>query len=158
MPRPPLARYEDLCEALGDEAVGIDEDKAMWLLGRASAIVRAQAGVTWLDDDEAALVDVPPDIPGVIVGMVERATKNPTGTVQENAGPFGRSFGADAASRLYLTAMDKLVIGAAAGVISSGIGVLSTTRGCLETGAVTDRAYLGDGSAPEEYAPWDLMS
>lgn len=133
MARPTLATLDDLAVVLGEIA---DPEQAEALLQRASAIVRAYARKTWLDEEETELEDLPSDIPGVVVGMVERATSNAAGVTQESAGPFSRSFGADAANRLYLTAMDKLVIRAAAG--STGIGTLSTSRGPIETADVCD--------------------
>lgn len=151
MPRPPLANVDDLEAALGAEVD--NEDQATSLLERASAIVRAYARKTWLNADETELEDVPADIPGVVVSMVERATRNPTGVTQEQeqAGPFARSrsFGTDASQRLYLTRSDKLVIGAAAG--TAGLGTISTTRGPLETAGACDDLF------PEEVMetmPW----
>lgn len=135
MARPPLATVDDLHDALGTPVSGSDVKKALSLLGRASAIVRAFAGKTWVDDQNA-LEDVPEDIPGVVVSMVERATRNPDGYTQETAGPFSRSFGSEAAQRLFMTSMEKLVIRAACG--STGISVLPTTRGDLETPSVVD--------------------
>lgn len=149
MPRPPLATVEDLQAAFGDETID-DTTKALSLLERASAIVRAYAHATWLDDEESAVVDVPADVPGVVVSMVERATRNPTGATQETVGPFGRSFGAEAASRLYLTAAEKLVIREAVGG-TGGLRTVGTTRGPLETTTAADDLW------PEEVIetmPW----
>jgi len=144
MARPALATVEDLNEAL-DPADQVDEDHAAQagsLLARASEIVRAHAGVTWLTDDESALDAVPAQIPGVVVSMVERATSNPSGAVQEQAGPFSRSFGTSAADRLYLTRWEKLVVSRAAGR-QAGLATIGTTRGPLETCAA-------DGMWPDE--------
>lgn len=129
MTRPPLASQDDLERLLGASAD--DPLRALALLENASAIVRAYAGLTWLNDDETDLEDVPADIPGVVAGMVERATRNPSGTVAESAGPFSRSFGPDAAQRLYMTSNEKLVIRAAAG--RGTVGTIQTSRGPVET-------------------------
>lgn len=140
MARPALATVDDLEILLGDSVP--DADQAEARLGQASAIVRAFARQTWLNDDND-LENVPDDIPGVVTAMVERASRNPDGATQESAGPFSRSFGPDAASRLYLTANEKSVI--RAGVGSTGIGTLSTSGGDLETAQVTDDAgWAGD--------------
>lgn len=127
MARPPLATVEDLEVALG--APVPDEDQALYLLRRASAIVRAYAGRTWLDDD-GELADVPDDIPDLVVGMVERATRNPDGLTQQSSGPFSRSWGADAAHRIYMTRDEKMVIKASVGALP--LGTISTTRGRVE--------------------------
>lgn len=144
MARPALATIDDL-EALLGSSVD-DTAQALARLGQASAIVRAFAGETWLNEDETELVDVPPDIPGVVAGMVERASHNPAGITQEVAGEFSRSFGADAAKRIYLDWNDKLVIRAAIGALGSGIGVLTTTRGDIETRDVS----VVSGTLPTE--------
>ena len=144
MARPVLADIEALNVALDTPVT--NEAQALSLLHRASAIVRAYAGQTWLDDD-GNLEGVPDDVPGVVVSMVERATRNPDGGVsnQETVGPFAwsRSFGDDAAQRLYLTAMDKLVLGSAIG--ASPLGIITTTRGPLETPSVSDYWDLPEG-------------
>jgi hypothetical protein len=148
MARLPLATIEDLEERL-NEAVGDALLQAEARLRDASAIVRAYAGETWLNDD-GELEDVPDDIPGVVASMVERASRNPAGITQETAGPFARSFGSDASQRLYLTANEKLIIRNAIGA-RSAIGTLSTTRGDVETGWITeDYAYWPE----EESIPW----
>lgn len=132
MARPALATIGDLEVLLGYSITpGADSDQAQARLENASEIVRAYAGVDWLNDAEDAPADVPGAIPGLVAGVVERATRNPSGIVQETAGPFGRSFGADAAQRLYLTAAEKAVIRRAAG--RSQLGSIATTRDSLET-------------------------
>ncbi len=134
MARPALATLDDLEALLG--SLVDDPTQALARLRQASAIVRAFAGVTWLNEDETELLDVPPDIPDLVAGMVERASHNPSGATQETAGEYSRSFGSDAAKRIFLDWNDKLVIRAAVGASPSGIGVLTTTRGEVETRAV----------------------
>lgn len=119
--------------ATSDDIIGgadIDETTLELLLGRASAIVRAYADNDWVNDD-GELEDVPEAIPGVVAAMVERAVSNPSGVIQEGAGPFQRSFGADAAARLYLTNVEKRVIRRAIG--ASGLAAVSLSRGPVET-------------------------
>lgn len=149
MARPSLATVADLNEALDTPVT--NETQAQTLLDRASAIVRAYAHTTWLNDTGAELANVPDDIPGVVVSMVERASRNPTGTTQEQAGPFMRSFGAEASNRLYLTKWERMVISEAAGNVT-GVGTISTTRGPLETACP-----VGGDLYPEEVLetiPW----
>lgn len=144
MARPALATLDDL-EALLGSSVD-DPTQALARLGRASDIVRAFAGVTWLNEDETELENVPSAISGVVAGMVERASLNPTGVTQEVAGEFSRSYGPDASQRIYLDWNDKLVIRDAIGASTSGIGVLTTTRGVVETRDVT----VASGTLPTE--------
>lgn len=148
MARPALATVDDLEILLGESVV--DPAQADARLCQASELVRAYAGQDWLDDDETALDGVPGAIPGVVCGIVERATRNPDGVTQEAAGPFSRSFGADAASRIYLADGDKRIIRRAAG--AQPLAVISTTRGQMETGAVVD----GWSDIPEELDPYSV--
>lgn len=134
MPRPALATLDYLEARLGYEVT--DPAQAQARLEDASAIVRAYASKTWLDVDGHLIADVPEDIAGVVAGMVERIIRNPDGAVAETAGPFQRQLGPRAAERLYLSAMDKLVIDAA--VASPGLTTISTTRGLVETHTVRD--------------------
>lgn len=127
-PLPPLAEVWHLTERMGDGAV-TDEVQAIARLADASSLVRSYAGTDWIDDDGEPAP--PPAIPGLVAGMVERAVRNPMGATQTQAGPFGVSFGPEAASRIYLTAAEKQVIRQAVG--RSNIGVLSTSRGSVET-------------------------
>lgn len=144
MARPALAELTDLEALMG--ATIANPEQANARLAQASEIVRAYAGATWLNEGETAVEGVPGQIPGVVAAMVERATRNPEGVTQETTGPFGRSFGSDAASRLFLTSAEKLVVRSAAG--RRNIGTLSTTRGCIETPSViANGGYLPSDSA-----------
>jgi hypothetical protein len=137
MSRAPLATVDDVAARLG-QTLDPTDPQVLARLGDASEIVRAYAGETWLDD-EGDLDDVPDAIPGVVAQMVERAARNPMGVVaeQKTAGPFQQqfSFGADAATRIYMTRNDKMVVRAAVG--RTGIGTIATSRGILETPPVT---------------------
>lgn len=153
MARPALATVEDLERLLG-EAVS-DAAQADARLEQASELVRAYARVDWLNDDESEIEDVPGQIPGVVAAIVERASRNPSGATQETAGPFSRSFGAEAAARMYLTAGEKLIIGHATSTI--GLGVITTTRGPMETASVRecwDGGMSGLTEADDPYALW----
>ena len=119
---PPLASFPDLEAWLGDS---LDAVRGQAVLDNASAQVRAAAGRTWVDEANA-LVDVPADIRALVVRLAARMYANPTGSRQESAGPFSRSLG------------DGLLTDDETGVIgryrpSSGLGVISTTRGRIET-------------------------
>lgn len=154
MGRPALATVDDLELLLGESIA--DPGQAEARLEQASELVRAYAGQDWLTDDDTELALVPGALPGVVCGIVERATRNPDGVTQEAAGPFSRSFGADAASRIYLTDGDKRIIRHASGAQS--LTVISTTRGAMETANVLDIAVdeglSGITEADDPYALW----
>lgn len=152
MARPALATVDDLERLLGESVP--DADQAEARLEQASELVRAYARTDWLNEDEDDVEGVPGAIPGVVAGIVERASRNPDGATQESAGPFSRSFGADAAARLYLTAGEKLIIGHATSAV--GLGVITTTRGAMETPSVLDctGGLSGLTEADEPYSLW----
>lgn len=141
MARPALATLDDLERLLG--AIS-NEDQAQARIEQASELVRAFAGVDWLNANQDDVENVPGAIPGVVIGIVERAVGNPDGVTanSETAGPFARSFsfGQDAASRIYLTDADKRIIRHAVSG-QPGVFTISTTRGILET--------------PGPWGPWD---
>lgn len=150
MARPALAELADLEALVG--TIG-DPSAAEARLAQASEIVRAYAGQTWLTEDESALAEnVPGAIAGVVAAMVERATLNPSGATQEAAGPYSRSFGADAAHRLYMTASERSIVRAAAG--RSALGTIATTRGDLETRPVVPCDMVGIADEPSLPAGW----
>lgn len=107
MPLPPLAVEADVTGRAPD--LDIDEDQVELLLGDASALVRAYAGRSWVDD-EGQLDGVPDGVVGIVASMVIRALRNPSGVTQETTGPFNVSYGSSAADRLYLTRSDRLLL------------------------------------------------
>lgn len=154
MARPALASVEDLERLLAEDIDGdASTEQAEARLEQASELVRAYAGTDWLNADESDVEGVPGAIPGVVVGIVERASRNPSGTVSESAGPYSRSFGSEAAARIYLTAGDKMIIRHAVGNVS-GLSVISTTRGPIETGDCP--GWLGFEDTVENLDPYRL--
>lgn len=136
MPRPALSTLDRLEKLLGGPDALTDRTQAQARLEDASEEVRAYAGVDWLNAEGTAVEDVPPQVSDVVARMVERATLNPEGATFAADGPFSRSFGADAAQRLYLTRGERLIIRRAVG--RGLVGTLATSRGNLETAAVRD--------------------
>lgn len=128
MARPRLTTVEAVARLLGQDITNTDQAEAF--IEIASEVVRAFAKQTWLNEAEDALEGVPAQIPGVVDRMVVRAIRNPDEVTQEQAGPFTRSM-----RPVYMDQYDKMVVRSAVG--SSGVGVLSTTRGDLETPAVS---------------------
>jgi len=105
MAYPPLATIDDI-EARAP-TLTLNETQAEALLVDASAIIRAYAGRTWVDDAGTALSGVPDGVPGMAAMMVIRALRN-DGFSQEGIGDYSVNYGAQAADRLFLTKADKL--------------------------------------------------
>lgn len=154
MARPALASTEDLDRLLDAPLTDAQKPQAEARLEQASEIVRAYAGTDWLNAAGTAVEDVPGAIPGVVAAMVERASRNPDGAVSETTGPFARSFGPEAATRLFLTKWEQAVIRHAAGTAPSGLQVISTTRGPIDTAPLT--ACTPYGTSTEENDPYSL--
>lgn len=138
---PAFVDVSEFADWLGEKIDADDQAHAGALLAAASTLVRAAAGRTWVEDGE--LVDDVPDVVGVVVCQsAERKWRNPAGIVQEQTGPFGSSFGSDAARGVYLTDDEKDQVRSAAG--RTGIGTITTTRGNVEielpSGGVSDPA------------------
>src|SRR5574338_247454 len=154
MSRPALAILDDL-EPLTGAIAESGVERANKLLAMASEVVRAYAATTWLNDAGDDVEDVPGQIADIVAAMVERATRNPMGVTQESAGPFSRSFGADASQRLYMTRAERMVVRAT--VERTVIGTLGTSRGALETRAVDVTSTWGDDAPIEATDPFSLV-
>lgn len=135
-----LADIEELEQRLGEQLEGDAAIQALARLDDASHIVRAYAGTV---SDDWAGADIPDAVPGIVASMVERATRNQDGVIQEGAGPFQRSFGADAANRLYLTKNDKMILRALGGGTAT-LGVIGFSRGTVETASPCGTDALAD--------------
>lgn len=108
---------------------------AVALLDHVSAMVRAHAGVNWVDE-HGDLEGVPQDIPGIVLQVAARVWSNPDARRQSTEGPFSASW--DAVG-LSLSADERRRVSAAAATGPyRGLGVVSTTRGDVETPSVID--------------------
>lgn len=130
MSTPPLATLEDLEARLGQPVPADQETRALALLDDASALVRAVARRSWIEDGE--LADVPTAVVGVVANVAARAFRNPDGVTQDTAGPFTVSYGPLAAERLFLTRGEREILSR----FTRNIGTISLTRGSIETDTV----------------------
>lgn len=105
MTLPALAEVQDLADWLGEDLSGDTTRVAAWLRG-ASALVRAAAKQTWVDD-EGALTDVPDEIHTVVLQVTERKWRNPTGVIQDTAGPLTERYAERASEGLYLSDSER---------------------------------------------------
>jgi hypothetical protein len=137
MALPPLAEFEDF-ETWCSRAVP-NESRAEAILSAASTLVRTSTGRMWVDaagDPEEDLTETQLDAAKTVVLQVsERVYFNPNGNTQESTGPFQRSVAAWYALGLVLTDEERQMLGPTETI--SGLGVISTTRGQLETPSVS---------------------
>lgn len=129
---PTLAQVEALEARLGVSFSGTDFGRALGALQDASALIRAEAGQDWLDDDgnpdfgglSAAEIAT---LESVCLAVALRAYRNPSGAVQSSVGDVSVSFGRDSATgAVFLTEADRRVIRRVAG-LSSVVAVALTT-------------------------------
>jgi hypothetical protein len=117
----------------GGISVG-DEARAQAALEDASALIRVHAEKTWVTDGVLD-ADVP-DIIGTICMLAARRVMENPEALESQTQTLGdatesRAFGANS-NDVYLTAAEKAMVRKAAGV-RSGLWVMPTTRGYLET-------------------------
>lgn len=112
--------------------------RAEAIISAASTLVRTSTGRMWVDaagDLEEDITETQIDAAKTVVLQVsERVYFNPQGNTQESTGPFQRSVAAWYSLGLALTDEERLLLGPTETV--RGLGVISTTRGNLETPAV----------------------
>jgi hypothetical protein len=149
---PPFATVEDV-EAEYGSALANDDlaVRVEWLLDKASLLIRSETGSSWVDDDNALEGDALAldTFQHVATSAVVRCLHNPSGIVQEAAGPFSQTFSADSSPSIYLTKTEKRML-ARWGAADSRIGSLTTvptTRGAVETPNVTCRSLGEDAAA-----------
>lgn len=84
MSLPALATVEDLEVRLGRSC---DRARAQAALVDASALIRAEAGETWVGDDNE-LAGVPDVVVALALKVARRSMQNPEGYTSETVGPF----------------------------------------------------------------------
>jgi hypothetical protein len=127
-------------DTLEDRGVVVDLTRAQAALMDVSALIRREAGKTWVDED-GDLEEVPDEVVAVLVEVIRRSVSNPTGATQVSLGDASVSYGGTGrVGALFLYPDEKRIIRRAAGrsavgyVHAEGIGV----------GAVGPSDYLYD--------------
>lgn len=135
MTLPALADLDAFKVRLGFDLALSDEPRAQAALEDASALARAEAGVDWITDADPPALDTA-NIPDIVVAIVLRAARrafiNPDEVESESAGSYQVRF-----RDVYLTVKECELIRNAGGTTPTGLGVVSTTRGPIETAPLT---------------------
>ncbi len=122
-----------------------DEARAQAALDDASALIRAEAGMTWADTD-------PPEIAKMVcIAAARRSFINPDAIRSQNLDGYAMSF-ASASPDVYLTAAERSLVRRAVG--KSGVWALPTTR--LADGEVDGSTLYLDVEPPGEPMPYDV--
>lgn len=109
---PPLVLTQDLEYRVGYVFEGTALTQAESFLDDASALVRDEAGLTWIDPITGEVTGVPASIRTIVLRMAERVIRNPEGYKQESAGDYSYAF---ANSEVYLTDAERRIIRRAIG-------------------------------------------
>lgn len=131
---------------------GVNDDdllRAEATLDDASALVRAEAGVTWVNAS-GELENVPDVIVTVVCAAARRAFVNPNGLTAESIQDYQASF-ASASPDVYLTKQERNAIRRAVG--RSGLWTLRTTRSDVGGDVPSVRRDEIWASTPEEADP-----
>ena len=145
---PPLAEVRDLADWVGETIAPADR-RAGAVLRAASALVRAEAGRTWVGDD-GELVDeslIPDEVISITTQVAGRAWSNPDGYSSERIGDYSYSRGSDHESGVYLTSAERAQLSRLRPSGAGRIGTIATTRG--------DRGPI-DRYAPVVNANWRI--
>ncbi len=125
---PALATLEDI-EILAPD-LDFDEAQTERLLGLASALVRAEARTTWVDE-EGKLAGVPDGLADLVASVVIRTLRAPDpGVTQQTVGNWSESYSRDAASwGVFLLAGEKKFVRQLAGRAAPAAFTISTYQG-----------------------------
>lgn len=122
----PLADITDIEARLGRTFSGDEHTRVEALLDDASALVRDEAGITWIDPETGLLTTVPGSIRAVVLRSVERAVRNPQGFSAESAGDYSYQR-TNVEPGVYLTDSERQIIRRATG--RTGLWAQPVTRG-----------------------------
>lgn len=123
-----------------------DPARAQDALDHASALIRVEADLTWVDDDGEFEADRPDILKFVCLSAAQRALTNPDGLQSQSVIGYSETR-AHASPDVYLTKGERRDVRRAAG--KSSVGTLATSRGDLETAAVSCVPYW-DGDTDDE--------
>lgn len=139
---PPLVRLSDVEARLGETYDAAEIARPMAIVDDASALVRTEAGQTWLDGN-GELTAVPPTIAAVTLRVAIRAIENPEGFTNESGGDYSYTR-KGVEDGVYLTNREIRMIRKAAG--KAGLWTQPVTRG--EYGTTTGWVWDQYGTEP----------
>lgn len=134
--------------------VSVDSARAAALLEDASALARAEAGVTWTDETTGVVTGLPDVVASVVMNAARRAYVNPDMLQSESVAGWSGSYSSSSPD-VYLTKGERSIIRRAVG--KSGLWSQSVTR--LDVGELDvpglHPAYVDTSvGAPEEVDPF----
>lgn len=139
---PPLVPLEDVEARLGRVFDLDEQERPLAVLADASALVRAEAGRTWVGEDTNVVIGVPDAIQAVVLRVAIRAIEHPEGFVSESGGDYTYTR-RGVEDGVYLTDREERIIRRAVG--KSGLWTQPVERGDIaacNTGWVYDQYGL----------------
>lgn len=117
-----LASLEDFEDRIAGGIAEEDATRAQAVLDDASALVRAEAGKSWMSEAGMLESDIPDVILTIVMKAAKRAFTNPDEVRSESIDNYSTSYG-----DVYLTKTEVSLVRGAAG-IRGGLWTQSTTR------------------------------
>lgn len=155
MALPPFASTEDVAARIPGGLASSDEDRAEAALEDIAAVIRAEAGKTWTDEDGALVADFPAILKVISITAARRELDNPDAVISETIDGYSQRL-ANASTGVYLTPKEAKLVRRAAG--RGGLWSQQLTRGVVETsgtrGLGDDDEYIEVvGSEPFPFLP-----
>lgn len=153
---PALATTDALVLRLGVTLAGAELDRASAVLDDASALIRSEAGVDWVDE-QGQLAGVPTVVESVALAVAYRAFRNPDGLGQASLGDASVSYDRGSGqSAVYLTRDERRSIRRAAG--TSAIGAVELVAPWSMPANTYPVAVSGGGDLiPIGPFPWEAL-
>lgn len=151
---PALATTDALALRLGVTFSVSETERAAAVLDDASALIRSEAGVDWVDE-QGQLLDVPTVVESIALAVAYRAYRNPDGLGQASLGDASVTYDrGPGQSAVYLTRDERRSIRRAAGITAAGaIELVSPWLMPADTYPVTVSG--GGDSIPIGPFPWE---
>jgi hypothetical protein len=146
---PSLAALEDLAARIPGDISEEDYARAEAALADASAMVRTEAGQTWVDA-EGELADVPDVAVAVTIAAARRAFVNPEMLASESIQDYSSTFSSPS-SDIYLTKQERTALRRITG--RSGLWTQATTRSDVGPDTPSVRPHPWGSTPSEEYDP-----
>ena len=149
----PLATVEQLSARLGITPTGGDAERALAALEDASALIRSEAAVDWIDVETNELSGVPSVIEAITLAVAYRAYQNPTGASQTSLGDASVSYAREGSGgAVYLTRDERKAVRKAAGI--SAVGSIALVSPWMSEAANYYYAEVEGGGDPIPLGPF----
>lgn len=156
MSLPAFATVAELTARAGELG---DDARMQAALADGAAMMRGEVNETWTVEGELDFTGFPEwaadALRAINIAAARRILTNPEGLEGETIDGYTSEF-SNASADVYLTKGEKRTLHRAAGQLV-GVGVISTTRGPIETASLVQDCWPDASDMAEETEPWTLM-